>query len=293
MRNKTLSKIHGVNLDDLKTKGFKVHELNESFGGPIVPARRDFFKVGLVTGEMTVYSGEKVSELKGTALFFVNPEVAHSITVHSKKITGYACVFTENFITGKEGAGVLQRSPLYQSADAPMIPLNVEQASFIAGVFRKMITVHSDVYPFKDELIKHCLELVIHEALRIQPGNNIKPFKNAATRITHLFRDLLERQFPVERTGDATLLRTAQDFARHLSVHVNYLNRAVKEITGKPTSVHIAERIAAEAKALLQHTDWSIADIAYTLGFDYPSYFNNYFKRVTGKIPKMFRKQIV
>jgi AraC family transcriptional activator of pobA len=72
-------------------------------------------------------------------------------------------------------------------------------------------------------------------------------------------------------------------------VHVNYLNRALKEVTGKPTTAHITERIISEAKALLQHTDWNIADIAYALGFEYPSYFNNYFKRVTGTNPKSFR----
>ena len=287
------SKIQKKIPDDLKVKGFRVHELNESFGGTVAHGRRDYFKVGLVTGAMTVYSGDQRSELKGTALFFANPRVDHTITVHSGKITGYACMFTEHFITGKEGLAVLKQSPLYQNNDPPMIALNAEQAAFIAGVFRKMIAVHADNYHFKDEVIKHCLELVIHEALRIQPSQNAKSFKNAATRITHLFMDLLERQFPVERTGDTVLLRTAQDFAQHLSVHVNYLNRAVKEITGKPTSVHIAERIAAEAKALLQHTDWSVADIAYTLGFEYPSYFNNYFKRVTGKIPKMFRNKMV
>lgn len=75
-----------------------------------------------------------------------------------------------------------------------------------------------------------------------------------------------------------------------MSVHINYLNRSVKKVTGKPTTVHIAERITAEAKALLQHTDWSVADIAYALGFAYPTYFNNYFKRVTGRAPRMFRQ---
>ena len=88
-------------------------------------------------------------------------------------------------------------------------------------------------------------------------------------------------------------LRTAQDFAESLSVHINYLNRAVKEVTGKPTSVQITERITAEAKALLLYTDWSVADIAYGLGFEYPTYFNNYFKRVTGVTPNSLRKEKV
>jgi AraC-like DNA-binding protein len=74
-----------------------------------------------------------------------------------------------------------------------------------------------------------------------------------------------------------------------LHVHVNYLNSAVKEVTGKPTTAHIADRIITEARALLQHTDWSIAEIAYALGFEYPTYFNNFFKKKTGEIPKAVR----
>ena len=85
--------------------------------------------------------------------------------------------------------------------------------------------------------------------------------------------------------------KTAQEFANRLSVHVNHLNRSVKEITGKPTSAHIAERIITEAKALLIHTDWTIAEIGYALGFEYPAYFNNYFKRLTGIVPSLVRLQ--
>jgi len=154
-----------------------------------------------------------------------------------------------------------------------------------------MLAIHGGDYHYKAELTRNCIAVIIHEALRIQPPQNGSTQKNAATRIAHLFMDLLERQFPIDSTADPLRLRTAQDFAENLSVHINYLNRSVKEVTGKPTSAHIAERIAAEAKALLQHTDWSVADIAYSLGFEYPTYFNNYFKRVTGTTPKSFRKQ--
>ncbi len=249
--------------------------------------------MGLVTGNMTVYFGDKMVEINDTVLFFVNPNVPHSVIRRSKKTAGYACLFTDIFFTGRERSGALKNSPLFHIGDTPVIRLNSEQAAFMTGIFKRMLAVHSSDYPYKGELIRNCIALIIHEALRIQPPQNVSQFKNAATRITHLFMDLLERQFPIERTGEPLRLRTAQDFAAGLSVHVNYLNRSVKEVTGKPTSVHIAARITAEAKALLQHTDWSVADIAYALGFEYPTYFNNYFKRVTGTTPKSLRKEKV
>ena len=144
-------------------------------------------------------------------------------------------------------------------------------------------------YAFKDELIRNYINLIIHEAVKLQPSDAQSKKTNAAERITAVFLELLERQFPIESTDRPLELKTAQDFANNLHVHVNYLNSAVKEVTGKPTTAHIADRIISEAKALLQHTKWSITEIAYALGFEYPTYFNNFFKKKTGEIPKAIR----
>jgi AraC-like DNA-binding protein len=123
----------------------------------------------------------------------------------------------------------------------------------------------------------------------MEPSENFTKARNAAERITAVFLELLERQFPVESVQRPLVLKTAQDFAGSLSVHVNYLNSSVKEITGKSTTTHIGDRIVHEASALLQHTDWNVSDIAYALGFEYPTYFNNFFKKKTGQIPKAVR----
>jgi len=278
---------------DLKLKGFKIHALPETINLSAAHGRRDFYKIGLVTGNMAGSHGDKPFEINGSALFFVNPNVPHSVVRNSKKRKGYACLFTEAFFTSRERTEILKNSPLFNFDATPVIPLNKKQAAFMTCVFQKMLSVHSGNYDYKNELIKNCIEIILHEALTIQPPQNGLRQKSGASRITNLFMDLLERQFPIDSTAVPLKLRTAQDFAGKLSVHVNYLSRAVKEVTGKPTSVHIAERIAEEAKALLLYTDWSVADVAYGLGFEYPTYFNNYFKRITGVTPKSLRKEKV
>jgi len=278
---------------DLSSKGFKVHEISKAVDSLHNHARRDYYKIVLVTGDMILTYGDETIEINGTVLFFANPHVPHTVIHRSREKKGYGCLFTEAFIAGRERAEILRNSPLFRIGAHPVIPVNSEQAAFLSSLYREMLSVHRSDYEYKNQLLRSCVELIIHEALKIQPAQNGLKQKNAATRITHLFMELLERQFPVESTGDPLRLRTAQDFAGALSVHINYLNRSVKEVTGKPTSVHIAERIATEAKALLQHSNWSIADIAYGLGFEYPTYFNNYFKRVTGATPRSFRKRKV
>ncbi|OMP79189.1 AraC family transcriptional regulator [[Flexibacter] sp. ATCC 35208] len=274
---------------DLKSKGFKVHEVSGIVPAAEVHARRDYYKIVMVTGDFILKFGDKTMDIDGTYLFFANPNVHHTIIPRSLERSGYACVFTEDFIAGRELTDLVQNSPLFRSSESPVLPLNPEQVAFLTSIYRKMLTVYNSDYEHRDELFRNCIELIIHEALQIQPANQDLREHNAAARVTRSFLELLERQFPIDNPAEPLKLRTAQDFANSLSVHTNYLNRTVKAVTGKPTSVLIAERITAEARALLQHTNWSVADIAYGLGFEYPTYFNNYFKTITGTTPNAIR----
>lgn len=290
MATSTISEVAEFYTSDLKLNGFNIHKISNPVNRPYSVGRRDFYKIVLVTGHMTVGYGDKTTEINDTFLFFSNPQIPHSVIHHSVRNTAYACLFTDAFFANRMRTELLRNSPLFRTDIAPVIPLNSEQAAFMTNLYQKMWSVLHNDYDYTEELIKSCIELIIHEAVSIQPSQTGLTQRDAATRITRLFLELLERQFPIESTTDPLRLRTAQDFAERLSVHVNYLNRSVKKATGKPTTIHIAERIAAEAKALLQHTDWSVADIAYSLGFEYPTYFNNYFKRTTGFVPKFFRR---
>ena len=278
---------------ELKLKGFKVYEIDSTQSVVRSYNRKDFYKICLNTGKNIIHYADRSFETDGPVLFFGNPYIPYSWEIVSSTYTGYACLFTEDFLKFGDRTESLQQSPLFKLGGTPILELNKEQREFISTIFQKMITEQETAYTFKDELIRNYIGLIIHEALKMQPLENYYNNKNAASRITNVFLELLERQFPIESIDHPLQLKTAQDFAKSLSVHVNYLNRSVKEVTGKPTTAHIAERIISEAKALLQHTDWNIADVAYALGFEYPTYFNNFFKRMTHTNPKSLRAQEV
>ena len=105
----------------------------------------------------------------------------------------------------------------------------------------------------------------------------VKP-EDASQRISTLFMELLERQFPIDDTHTEIHFRSPSEFAHQLNVHVNHLNRVVKKTLGKTTSQIIAERILQESKILLKHSAWSVSEIAYSLGFTEATHFNNFFK---------------
>ena len=270
-------------------QGFKAYEVNSDTGKGHSYSRKDFYKVSLNTGKYVFNYADRSFETDGTILFFGNPHIPYSCEVVSSVNTGYASLFTEDFLKLSERSEGLLQSPLFKIGGTPILPINKTQKKELSTIFQKMIVEQDTDYQYKDEVIRNYLNLIIHEALKMQPTESFLKQKNAAARITAVFMELLERQFPIESTGTPLQLKSAQDFAKQLSVHINYLNSAVKEVTGKPTSAHISERIISEAKALLQHTDWNIAEIAYALGFEYPTYFNNFFKKKTGDTPKSIR----
>lgn len=289
MNDQIVSPPVDFNTSDLKLKGFKVYEVNSDV--PKIPTynRRDFYKICINTSKSLIHYADRGYETDGTILLFGNPHIPYSWETISESYNGYACVFTEEFLKVNDRSESLHESPLFKIGGTPIFALSAQQELFISSLFEKMIEEQDTDYVFKDDLLRNYINLIIHESMKMQPSENFFKHKNASSRITSLFMELLERQFPIETKNQPLALKTPQDYAQTLAVHVNHLNRSVKEITGKSTTAHITERIIGEAKALLQHTDWSISDIGYSLGFEYPSYFNNYFKRLTGTIPKSLR----
>jgi AraC-like DNA-binding protein len=285
-----ISSHEDLNPQELKLKGFKAYQVDTAAGPSHAYRRRDFYKVALVTSPCTVHYADRSIEIGTPSLMFANPHIPYSIELHDPRLTGYSCLFTEAFMKENDRSESLQQSPLFKVGGTPVFHLDEAQVAYAQSIFEKILAEQRTEYLYKGDLIRTYLHLLIHEALRMQPTESYVQHKNASSRITALFLELLERFFPVESPGQSLPLKTAQDFAHQLGVHVNHLNRAVKEVTGKPTTTHIAERVIGEAKALLHHTSWSTAEIAYSLGFEYPTYFNNFFKKHTGTTPLAFRR---
>ena len=292
MENKKVRQVSEFN-KELKLKGFNVFQLEIDSNATRIYSRKDFYKICLTTGKSKIHYADRSFEQEGTILFFGNPHIPYSWETLSTTYVGYTVLFSEEFFRSSERSEILQHSPLFKIGGTPILKIEEGQRLFLNSIFQRMIDEQKSDYAYKDDLMRNYINLIIHEALKLQPSEQYDQHKNAASRLTFVFLELLERQFPVESADNPLRLKTAQDYATALHVHVNYLNRAVKEVTGKSTTTHITERIVSEAKALLQHTAWNIADIAYALGFEYATYFNNFFKRLTGTNPKMLRLQRV
>ena len=268
---------------------FNVFENGDHCTEPHVYNRRDFYKISLLLAKSRLRWGQQEVAIDRPALVFYNPHTPFAWDPVSAEQPGYFCLFKKEFLGERSRSESLQNSPLFRAGSNPVFFPGKQQLKPITGIFREMLACIESGYVYKYDLLRNYLQLMIHQVMMMQPEALASRQRNASERIASLFLELLERQFPIDAPERPLELRTAGDYAKALSVHVNHLNHAVREVTGKPTSVHIADRVLAEAKALLKHTDWPVSDIAYSLGFEYPSYFNNFFKKKTGHPPGVIR----
>ena len=157
------------------------------------------------------------------------------------------------------------------------------------AIFRKMDVELSSDYAYKYDLLRNYVLELIHTGQKLKPMKSTPHSTNAASRISSLFIELLERQFPVEHVEQVIQLKTPLEFAKTLGVHINHLNKVLKETTGRSTTDIINGRIVEEARILLKQTQWNISEIAYALGFDEVAHFSNFFKKHTTLSPLNFR----
>jgi len=270
---------------------FNVFRLEDCIGPnakPVSYTRRDFYKVSLVRGKFLYHYADKSLVVDGTTLIFFSADIPYTVENLSDNNTGFFCIFSSSFFIEKI-RGSLKDLPMFSLGGKPAYQLDDKQDQFVSSIFLKMLEEIDSDYVFKYDLLRNYVTELTHYALKTQPSESLYKHPDAKSRITSVFTELLERQFPIETTSQRFALRSAKDFAEKLAVHVNHLNRSVKETTGKTTTNIITERLLAEAKSLLKHTDWNVSEIGYCLGFEEAAHFNNFFKKQTAYTPGYFR----
>ena len=75
-----------------------------------------------------------------------------------------------------------------------------------------------------------------------------------------------------------------------MNVSLAYLNDYLRDLSGQNARQQIHERLIEKEKQILLNTDFTISEIAYQLGFEYPQSFSKLFKNKTTFTTLEFRK---
>lgn len=224
-------------------------------------------------------------KLKPNSILFLNKDVVHCFDKNGG-FDGKAILFTDKFFCKTETDSKFLHSNIlfYDLFSVCQIEMN-KTASLFADLFNLMKTESENEKDFlQADILKNLLHnflLLSERERRKQNFTEIK--KGADLDYIMLFRDLLEINYHKERH--------VHKYAEKINITEKRLNQASQKILGKSPKQMIDERLMLEAKRLLAHTNESVKEIGFTLGFEEPTNFIKYFRKHSSLTPVEFKEQ--
>jgi len=151
----------------------------------------------------------------------------------------------------------------------------------IQSELQENIDVHSQY------IIVSTIELLLNYCTRFYGRQMITRSQTNKSIIAQI-ENILNKYFTETKLKEQGL-PTVKFLADNVHLSPSYLSDLLKKETGKNAQEHIHFYLIEEAKNYLINTEKNVNEIAYSLGFEYPQYFNKLFKKKTGKTPVEYR----
>jgi AraC family transcriptional activator of pobA len=255
--------------------------------------KTEFFKLVLLTGgvgELTY--GTETFVVRAPSLMFIRPLQVKRWQMIEGEQEGHYCIFSRQFYSGCElNFQNLESGDLYGLQARPVLQLHGGMHESLVPLFFKIEEEMKRKKDYNHEIVRRYLHILLFEAIRMVGQQRDVVEHSAGSVLTEKFLKLLNRQFDPKDVIYSSL-KFPSDYADHLSVHKNYLNAMVKMCSGKTVSDHIHERLLAEARLLLRHSQLNVSEIACQLGFKETAHFSNYFKKYQQISPLSYKKQV-
>jgi AraC-like DNA-binding protein len=250
-----------------------------------VPHRAQFYHIlWIEKGKGTHFIDFNPINLEDNTIIFV-PH--NSVNMYDKEgsYQGKSIIFTDSFFCkNKHDIQFLRSSMLFSDLyNVANIKVNPQ----ISDLKIFLNTIETEYQKEPDDAQYHILHNLLHifllqaeREMRKQGYEELKPSANLDYLV--LFKDLLEQNYKTDKS--------VNKYASELSISEKQLHKATTALLDKTPKQIIDERVLLEAKRLLVHSNQSIKEIAYELGYDEPTNFIKYFRKHTESTPSEFRE---
>ena len=282
-------------LQDLNVKstsihsGFHIFKFNETSNiskEALNPHFKSFFTIDFYADNLSKrqIGATKVDDLTN-AIAFNSPLQLFSVQTFGGNLDGdgYSIVFGSDFFEPKKHQYEIQHEfPFFKLNSNPSYKLALTDLPLIKNLFDTIYEEFHKEDTHKVELVRSYLTVLLLQIKRVV-GNasGTIPLKRYQ-EITADFEELILQE--------TSKYKTIAAYAEVLHITPIYLSECVKKATGITAKKVLSNYMTLRAKALLQQTTSSVAEIAYAMGFDEPTNFVKFFKNNEGITPAVFRK---
>lgn len=273
--------------------GFSIVTNREILSGKLVggpnpfrPHRIQYYSILFIRkGTGHHYIDFKRYSYREGSIIFISREQVHRFERNTER-EAYFLNFTKEFLEKSSlGSSLMQQLSLYNyHLYPPVLQLRKEQMP----VFSELLVRLKEEYDapadvFTEELIQSVLKIFLIMAERIRKLDRETRRPKRSQQEFLQFQQLLQQHLPFERQ--------VQFYAKALSISTKKLNRLTQKTVQQAAKNYINDLAIIEMKRLLMNTSLSIKEIAYKTGFDEPTNFVKYFKKISSMTPIAFRNQ--
>lgn len=250
------------------------------------PHRGSYYCVLLLTqGSVNHMANLQYFHAEEDTLVFSSPGIIKCWDQPSNNLEGYSLLFTADFFN-KNGhqSSSLSQLPFFQWDAQHFLQISKTERKNLEPLFKKIQNELNNQKLKNDSAVQSYINILLIELERAY-AKTIRKEESSVPRSVKLaneYKCLVSHQFHQKLS--------VKEYAKMLNVTPNHLNDTVKSIIGKTANSLIHEMTLLEAKVLLHQTQITVAEIAFHLNFEEPSYFGRFFKKQTGMTPFQYRK---
>lgn len=249
------------------------------------PHRHDFFFMVYFTQGSGTHTIDFVTyPIQPGAVFFMSPAQVHSWKL-SADIDGFVVFFSAEFYLKDFAQHKLFNFPFFNTTQyQTLLKLPEANKAMVTQIFEELYAEFRQQAKQVDEVLQSYLNILLVKLSRIYQQHT------APNVLGHLMHQI--RQLEILVNEHYIKEKSVQAYADMMHLSVKQLNHVCKTALNKSTSELIQDRVVLEAKRLLVHSDWTIAQIGAYLQYFDNAYFARFFKKVTGLTPDQFRKMV-
>ncbi len=274
-----------------------IHSLDKHIGKEMKhPAKMNgFFAMVCTKGSVTLTVHMKDFTLTENTIL-----VAPTSVVTFKRCSDcelYIAAFNSDF-TSEMNINLKMIMPIISSLHTQSIVHHIDKAEIVQALHRSFDALYTEYTQsvsdeansrlFKEMAIRHMYACLIYRLCEfIATSHSIQTDIAPKDRSGDYFRQLISLLHEHYKTE-----RSVEFYANKMNLTPKHLSRVVRNHSGKSVHQWIDEYVVLEIKNLLKYSDMSIQQISYELNFPNPSFMGQYFKRITGKTPGEYRKEV-
>lgn len=258
----------------------------------------DFYAIGMkkvsFSNHINFRYGQQPFDFKEGILSFVAPNQVLSLSIETKQETtqsGWLLLIHPDFLWNTSLAKLIRKFDFWDYSVNESLFLSAKEEVMLIHIFQNIQQeYHANIDRFSKQIIVSQLESLLNYADRFYHRQFITREKTNHQLLDKL-ETILEDYFSSNELVTKGL-PTVQYISETLNVSPNYLRGLLKVLTGQNTQQLIHDKLIEKAKEKLSITDFSISEIAYTLGFEHPQSFTKLFKSKTNLSPLAYRQSL-